>query len=34
MERLLYIWEHEENVCRLVAKDIEEMIHRYINDEI
>ena len=33
-EENIYIWEHEDNVCRLVAKNIEEMIRRYINDEI
>ena len=30
----IYIWEHEENSCRIVAKNIEEMIHRYFHDEI
>lgn len=30
----IYIWEHEENSCRIVAKSIEEMIHRYFHDEI
>lgn len=33
-EDKIYIWEHEEDICKVVAKNIKEMIHRYMNDEI
>ena len=33
-EDKIYIWEHEDNTCRVVAANIEELIRRYINDEI
>ena len=30
----IYIWLHEDNKTRWVAKDIEELIRRYYNAEI
>ena len=33
-EDKIYIWEHEDNTCRFVAANIEELIRRYINNEV